>query len=277
MELQGKTAIITGAASGFGREFAVLCAAEGMNLVLADLDVAGLAVTSDLVAETGVGILVVPTNVAKPEQVEALAECTWERFGGGHLLFNNAGVAAAGPVWSATLEDWKWVLDVNLMGVVHGIRSFVPRMIAQGGPAHIVNTASVAGLMSPPGMSVYCVSKHAVVTLSECLYHDLRLAGTSIGVSVLCPGFVKTGIAESHRNRPAELRATNPQAPIYGEKIRQIIEASSITARDIAEQTIAAVVDDRFYIITHPESDSGVSARLAGILERAAPKMPQIA
>lgn len=277
MELQGKTAIITGAASGFGREFAVLCAAEGMNLVLADLDVAGLAATSDLVAATGVGILTVPTNVAKPEQVEALAEQTWERFGGGHLLFNNAGVAAAGPVWSATLEDWKWVLDVNLMGVVHGIRSFVPRMIAQGGPAHVVNTASVAGLVSPPGMSVYCVSKHAVVTLSECLYHDLRLAGTQIGVSVLCPGFVKTGIAESHRNRPAELRATNPMAPVYGEKIRQIIEASSITARDIAEQTIAAVIEDRFYIVTHPESDCGVSARLNGILQRDAPKMPQIA
>ncbi|SEH53959.1 SDR family NAD(P)-dependent oxidoreductase [Magnetospirillum fulvum] len=277
MELQGKTAIITGAASGFGREFAVLCAAEGMNLVLADLDVAGLAATKDLVAATGVGILTVPTNVAKPEQVEALAEQTWERFGGGHLLFNNAGVAAAGPVWSATLEDWKWVLDVNLMGVVHGIRSFVPRMIAQGGPAHVVNTASVAGLVSPPGMSVYCVSKHAVVTLSECLYHDLRLAGTKIGVSVLCPGFVKTGIAESHRNRPAELRATNPMAPVYGEKIRQVIEASTITARDIAEQTIAAVIEDRFYIVTHPESDCGVSARLTGILQRDAPKMPQIA
>jgi len=276
MELQGKTAIITGAASGFGREFAVLCAAEGMNLVLADLDVAGLTATSELVAGTGAGILLVPTNVAKPEQVEALAEQTWERFGGGHLLFNNAGVAAAGPVWSATLEDWKWVLDVNLMGVVHGIRSFVPRMIAQGGPAHIVNTASVAGLISPPGMSVYCVSKHAVVTLSECLYHDLRLAGTQIGVSVLCPGFVKTGIADSHRNRPAELRATNPHAPVYGEKIRQIMEACSITARDIAEQTIAAVVDDQFYIVTHPESDAGVSARLGGILQRDAPRMPQI-
>lgn len=277
MELQGKTAIITGAASGFGREFAQLCAAEGMNLVLADLDVAGLAATGELVAATGAGILTVPTNVARPEQVEALAERTWERFGGGHLLFNNAGVAAAGPVWSATLEDWKWVLDVNLMGVVHGIRSFVPRMIAQGGPAHVVNTASAAGLVSPPGMSVYCVSKHAVVTLSECLYHDLRLAGTRIGVSVLCPGFVKTGIAESHRNRPAELRATNPMAPVYGEKIRQIIEASSITARDIAEQTIAAVIEDRFYIVTHPESDSGVTARLTGILQRDAPRMPQIA
>lgn len=276
MELQGKTAIITGAASGFGREFAVLCAAEGMNLVLADLDVAGLAATSDLVAATGVGILTVPTNVAKPEQVESLAEQTWERFGGGHLLFNNAGVAAAGPAWSATLEDWKWVLDVNLMGVVHGIRSFVPKMIAQGGPAHVVNTASMAGLVSPPGMSVYCVSKHAVVTLSECLYHDLRLAGTGIGVSVLCPGFVKTGIAESHRNRPSDLRATNPSAPVYGEKIRQVIEASTITARDIAEQTIAAVIEGRFYVVTHPGSDSGVSARLTSILQREAPKMPQI-
>jgi NAD(P)-dependent dehydrogenase (short-subunit alcohol dehydrogenase family) len=272
-QLKDKVAVITGAASGFGREFALLCAQEGMRLALTDVDDKGLRETVGLLpADTQ--SLAVNCNVGNAKEVEQLAEKTFTQFGAAHLLFNNAGVGVAGPAWSATLEDWKWVLDVNVMGVVHGIRSFVPRMLEQGDECHVVNTASVAGLLSVPGSSVYCVSKHAVVTLSECLYQDLRQAKASIGVSVLCPAYVNTGIADSARNRPAALAATNPMAAAYEERIRQATRAGRLSATDIARATLEAVKSDHFYILTHPAIKRAVEMRMQDIIEERSPANP---
>lgn len=276
MDLSGKTAAITGAAGGFGREFALACAAAGMNLVLGDVDDKGLAATAEAVAALGARVATRRCDVSKAEEVEALAALADERFGGVQVVFNNAGVAAAGPAWMATLDDWKWVLDVNLMGVVHGIRAFVPRMIAKGEPARVVNTASIAGLVSPPGLAVYAASKHAVVALSESLAHDLAMAGAPVGVTVLCPGYVKTGIALSYRNRPKELAEWNPLAPTYGAKIAEVVAASKISAAEVAAATLAAIREGRFYVLTHPESEANVRARLEGIVEGIAPAMPTI-
>jgi NAD(P)-dependent dehydrogenase (short-subunit alcohol dehydrogenase family) len=276
MELTEKTAVITGAASGFGREFALACAQRGMRLVLADLDADGLEQTAALLRPLGAPTITQTCNVSRGDEVARLADRAWEAFGAVHLLFNNAGVAAAGPVWLSTPEDWKWVLDVNLMGVVHGLQSFVPRMIAQGGEAHVVNTASIAGLISPPGLAVYAASKHAVVALSECLHHDLRLAGTRIGVSVLCPGFVKTGIAQSHRHRPPELANSNPQARAHAEAVAQAMQCSPVSAADVAQVTLDAVRDNRFYILTHPETETGIRFRMDSIIGQSDPHRPGI-
>jgi NAD(P)-dependent dehydrogenase (short-subunit alcohol dehydrogenase family) len=273
-EFTGKVAVITGAASGFGRELAILCAGEGMRLSLADVDEAGLAGTQALVASSGVDTLLVRCDVSQSEAVEQLAVKTYERFGAAHLLFNNAGVAALGPTWTSTLEDWQWVLGVNLMGVVHGIRSFVPRMLAQGDECHIVNTSSVAGFLSVPGSSPYCVSKHGVVTLSECLYHELKPQKAKIGVSVLCPAFVKTGIGDSGRNRPAELSSANPLSPHFDKRMKKAIEAGNLTAEDIAKLTMDAIKADRFYILTHPSIKPSIEERMRGILEEKSPSNP---
>lgn len=271
-DLKGKVAAITGAASGFGRELAILCAQEGMRLALADLDDKGLAGTQALLG--GAEVLLLKCDVSKPESVENLAQKTYERYGAAHLLFNNAGVAVGGPSWAATLDDWKWVLDVNLMGVVHGVRSFVPRMLKQNAPAHIVNTASVAGLLSVPGSSVYCVSKHGVVVLSECLYHELKLAKADIGISVLCPAFVNTGIADSARNRPPELGETNPLAAMVEERVRKAVRSGKLSAADVARITMDGVKANRFYILTHPNIKPSVEARLREIMEGREPSNP---
>lgn len=271
-ELDGKTAVITGAASGLGRELAVRCAGEGMNLVLADVDGDGLEETAGRL--DGAESERVRCDVSKAADVERLAERADERFDGAQLLFNNAGVAVAGPTWTTTPDEWKWVLDVNLMGVVHGIRSFVPRMLQRGGPAHVVNTASVAGLISPPGSSVYAASKHGVVTLSECLYHDLRMARAEIGVSVLCPAYVNTGIAEADRNRPPELAESNPLAAPYEAQVRKAVRSGRLSAAEVAEITLDAVKADRFYILTHPRIKGSIEARMCDILEERAPTDP---
>jgi len=265
-ELKGKVAVITGAASGFGRELAILCAAEGMKLVLADVDEKNLPGTVALLP-AGTETLSAKCDVAKPESVEQLARETYARFGAAHLLFNNAGVSPVGPAWSATLEDWQWTLGVNLMGVVHGIRSFVPRMLEQKDECHIVNTASVAGLISVPASSVYCVTKHGVVTLSECLHYDLSLFKARIGVSVLCPAFVNTGIKDSERNRPAELAGTNPLSKPFEKQMRKAVESGRLSAADVARITIDGVKAGRFYILTHPKIKSSIEARLRDILD----------
>lgn len=210
--LAGKVAVVTGGASGIGRELALACAREGCRVVLADVDEQGMQATAQQIAPTGSATLRVRCDVTRQPMLDELAQRTYERFGAAHLLFNNAGVAVCGPAWTTTLEDWKWVLDINLMGVVHGVRAFVPRMLQQGDECHVVNTASVAGFLSLPGSSVYCVSKHAVVTLSECLHHDLRVERARIGVSVLAPAFVKTAISSRRAIVRRSWRRPTPSA-----------------------------------------------------------------
>jgi NAD(P)-dependent dehydrogenase (short-subunit alcohol dehydrogenase family) len=273
-DLAGKVAVVTGAASGLGRALALRCAGERMRLALADVDEKELEATARAAGDLGADPLSVKCDVSRPEAVEALAERTYARFGSADLLFNNAGVATAGPAWTATLEDWRWVLGVNVMGVIHGVRSFVPRMLRQGSECHVVNTASASGLLSVPGQAVYCVSKHAVVTLSECLHHDLRAANAAVGVSVLCPAYFNTGIADSARNRPAELAATNPLAAQYEERMRRAVRSGKISAGEVAAAAVEAVKAGRFYVLPHPRIKPAVEARMKDILEERAPTNP---
>ena len=272
--LKDKVAVITGAASGFGRELAILCAQEGMRVVMTDVDEKGLQGTDELLKPFGAQTLAMKCNVADAAEVERVAAKTYEQFGAAHLLFNNAGVASAGPIWTTTLEDWQWTLGVNLMGVVHGIRSFVPRMLKQGDECHVVNTASVAGLLAVPASSVYCVSKHGVVVMSECLHHELQAAQAAIKVSVLCPAFVNTGIADAARNRPQELAATSAQAAQYEEFVRQATRRGKLSAADIARITLEGVKADRFYILTHPKIKPAIETRMRDILEERTPTSP---
>jgi NAD(P)-dependent dehydrogenase (short-subunit alcohol dehydrogenase family) len=269
-ELREKVAVITGAASGFGREFAIRCADEGMKVVLTDIDEGGLAATVALL-RPGTQSLTLRSDVSNADSIEHVATSAYGRFGACHLLFNNAGVGTAGPIWMATLDDWKWTFGINVMGVVHGLRSFVPRMLEQKEASHIVNTASAAGLLAPAGSGVYAASKHAVVAASECLYHELRAQNATIGVSVLCPAFVDTGISNSERNRPAELADSNPEAKQYSDRIRQAIKSGKLNAADIAEVTIEAVKNDRFYILPHPNVKIAVEIRMKDILSDRAP------
>jgi NAD(P)-dependent dehydrogenase (short-subunit alcohol dehydrogenase family) len=268
--LQGKVVVVTGAASGIGRELALACAAEGARLAIADVDEKGLAETARLLP-AGCESLQARCDVSKAADLESLAQRTYERFGAANVVFNNAGVAVAGPVWSAPLDEWKWVLDVNLMGVVHGIRAFVPRMLEAKTEGHVVNTASVAGLLSVPGSGVYCASKHAVVSLSECLHHDLRSAGSAIGVSVLCPAWVATGIADSERNRPAELAARNPLAAPYEENVRKAVASGKLTAAEVARITVDAVKANRFYVLPHQRIKASIESRMRDILDEREP------
>jgi NAD(P)-dependent dehydrogenase (short-subunit alcohol dehydrogenase family) len=278
--LQGKVAVITGAGSGFGREFARIGAREGMKLVLADVQSDALQATADELRGAGGDVIAERVDVAESEQVARLADRAFEAHGAVNLLFNNAGVGGGGFLWESTEADWRWVMGVNLMGVVHGIRHFVPRMLAaerNGVPGHIVNTASMAGWLAAPLMGVYNVSKHAVVALSETLYHDLRLAQSALGVTVLCPAFVPTGIAESQRNRPPEL--ANPAATTASQKMahaatEKAVLGGRITAAEVAEQTFAAVRANRFYVFTHPKILPSVRDRFEAALAGDAPADP---
>lgn len=254
-EFDGKVAVITGAASGFGRAFAQKAAALGMKLVLADVDGDALAACVTALRDDGAEAVGVATDVSQSAQVEALARTALDTFGKVHLLFNNAGVGTGGFLWENTENDWTWVLGVNVMGVAHGVRVFAPIMLRQKEPAHIVNTASVAGLLAPPAMGVYNVSKHAVVALTETLYHDLNIVGGEVGCSLLCPAFVPTGIAESHRARPEALR--NTEAPTRSQAVAQVqlqraVKSGKLSAADVAELTFDAVRERSFYIFTHP-------------------------
>ncbi|KAK48896.1 hypothetical protein BG58_19475 [Caballeronia jiangsuensis] len=275
---EGKVAVITGAGSGFGREFAKLGATLGMKLVLADLDTAVLAATVEAVRAEGGEAIGVTTDVSDAAQVEALARASLETYGGVHLLFNNAGVGAGGFVWENSANDWQWVFGVNVMGVANGLRAFVPIMLEQNEPAHIVNTASVAGLLAAPAMGVYNASKHAVVALTETLHHDLRLAGASlIGVSLLCPAFVPTGIADAERSRPEALANDAPYTASQKLAARQLtraVEGGKLTARDVALLTFDAVREGRFYVITHPNIMASVQLRLDDIAQLRNPTDP---
>ncbi len=241
---QDRVAVITGAASGIGRSYADYCAREGMKVVLADIEAGPLEQAAAELRASGATVLPVRTDVSKASDVEALAQKTLEAFGGVHLVFNNAGVATAGLIWELTLADWQWVLGVNLWGVIHGIHTFIPIMLAQGDEGYMVNTASIAGLLASPRLGVYSAAKHAVVSMSETLALDLKSVGARIGVSVVCPWWVKTGIFQSERNRPAELMNPPSQAaPDLGPQAGEILQAimTGSQAEEIARQVFAAI------------------------------------
>jgi len=273
----GKVAVITGAASGFGREFARIGAQLGMKLALADIQADALAATVDELRAQGAQVFGEAVDVSRVADVERLAQRTLEAYGAVHLVFNNAGVAAGGLVWEQTVKDWEWVLGVNLWGVIHGVRTFVPIMLAQGDECHVVNTASVAGLLSPQLMGVYNVSKHGVVTLTETLYQDLRVTGARIGVSLLCPAFVPTGIAQSHRNRPPSMRdeAAPTASMIAAQKASEkAVSSGRISAGEVAQMTFDAIRENRFYVITHPKILASVELRLQDVIAQRNPSDP---
>ena len=261
MDLRGKTSVVTGAASGIGRALALRFAREGANVVVADVDTAGMEAVAADARGLGVKALAVRTDVTELAQVEALASRAFETFGAVHVLCNNAGVAAWGGLESATHRDWQWVLGVNLWGVIHGIEAFVPRMIARREPGHIVNTASMAGLIASKGLGVYNTSKYAVVGLSETLVKDLK--PYRIGVSVLCPLGVSTQIRASERNRPAALRNEGPAGGAPVELIGRYLEPDVV-----ADMVLAAIHANELYVITHDEALEPLRRR-AERLERA--------
>jgi NAD(P)-dependent dehydrogenase (short-subunit alcohol dehydrogenase family) len=272
-ELTGKVAVVTGAASGIGLALARALVAEGMKVVLADIEEPALEAALAGFPE-GAEVRAVRCDVSDPAAVDALRDAAVEAFGTVHVVANNAGVSTGGPVWSHAPEDWDWVLGVNLFGVVNGVRSFTPLLIEQG-EGHIVNTASMAGLSSPPFMGVYNVSKHAVVTLSETLFGDLALAGAEgVGVSVLCPGWVQTRIHEAGRNRPESDADATPSlaesAPGFAEVAAALI-AGGLDPDDVARQVVDAIRTRRFYILTHPEWKPMISGRVARIVDESDP------
>jgi NAD(P)-dependent dehydrogenase (short-subunit alcohol dehydrogenase family) len=273
----GKTAVITGAGSGLGLALARALANEGAQLVLADINAPDLAAAEDSLRPTKAEITSVVTDVAWEGSVNALAEAARAHFGAIHLLFNNAGVAISGPIWEHTAADWQWVLGVNLLGVVNGVRAFVPSMLQQIEASHIVNTASVAGLISPPGFSAYTVTKHAVVAYSEVLYQDLVKANAKIGVSVLCPAYFPTRISDSARNRPAALRNRDADAPVENEaaaQTRAAVERGKLSADDIARLTLDGIRAGRFYILPHPNIKPSVEWRMRDVLDDRLPTNP---
>lgn len=278
----GMTAVITGAGSGFGLELARLGAEKGLNLVLTDVqqDVLDAAV-AELRAK-GVKVAALRSDVSRAEDVQALADLCMERFGAPHIVINNAGVAHGGLIWEHTQRDWEWVLGVNLFGVVHGVRIFTPLMLnaARKDPSwqgHIVNVASMAGLLNSPNMGAYNVSKHAVVSLSETLYQDLALVSEQVHASVLCPYFVPTGIHMSHRNRPAELRSEGKPTPsqmIAQAMSTKAVTSGKVTAADTAKLVFDAIEAGQFYIYTHPQALAMVQTRLEDVMQARNPTDP---
>jgi NAD(P)-dependent dehydrogenase (short-subunit alcohol dehydrogenase family) len=276
-DFQGKVAVITGGASGLGRAMADRFARLGMSIVLADVEPNALAKAEAEMKAAGAKVIGVRTDVSKAAEVEALARQTLAAFGAVHIVANNAGVAEGGNVWDNTVADWEWVLGVNVWGVIHGVRVFTPIMLAQESEGHIINTASVAGLISPPGMGIYCVSKHAVVTLSECLHHDLAQKSDKIKCSVLCPAYVPTGIADSGRNRPVELNQTRQKSAsdlALDASLKKAVQSGKLSAADVAQKVYEAVRDERFYILTHPKIKPSIQWRMEDILQDRNPTNP---
>jgi NAD(P)-dependent dehydrogenase (short-subunit alcohol dehydrogenase family) len=273
-EFKGRTAVITGAASGFGLEASRRAAREGMNVVMADVQQDALETAVDQVRALGAKVMGFRLDVAKAEEVDALGAATQAAFGTPHLVFNNAGVGGGGLIWEHSAKDWEWVLGVNVMGVAHGVRVFTPMMLEAarsdaGYEGHIVNTASMAGLLAAPNMGVYNVSKHAVVALSETLYQDLQLVTGRIGASVLCPYFVPTGIHQSERNRPEAMRAGS--GPTKSQLIAQAMSDKAVTSGKVTAEQVAGFVFDavragRFYIYSHPKSLAMVQTRLEDVV-----------
>jgi NAD(P)-dependent dehydrogenase (short-subunit alcohol dehydrogenase family) len=274
-DFKNKTAVLTGAGSGFGLECARIGAQRGMNLVLVDVQQDALDRAAAELTAAGAAVMALKVDVSKAAEMDALAQHVRDRFGAPHFIFNNAGVGSGGLIWENTVQDWEWVLGVNVMGVAHGVRVFTPMMLeaAQKDPAyqgHIVNTASMAGLLNAPNMGVYNVSKHAVVSLSETLYQDLALVTDQISASVLCPYFVPTGISQSHRNRPNELKAagTKPtRSQLIGQAMSdKAVGSGKVTAADVALKVFDAISAGQFYIYSHPKAIGSVQVRMEDIM-----------
>jgi NAD(P)-dependent dehydrogenase (short-subunit alcohol dehydrogenase family) len=280
-DFKNKTAVLTGAGSGFGLECARIGAAHGMNLVLIDVQQDALDQAEAEMRATGVKVLARRVDVSDAAQMEALAAEVQQTFGAPHFVFNNAGVGSGGMVWENSVKDWEWVLGVNLWGVIHGVRLFTPMMLAaaKADPAyqgHIVNTASMAGLLNAPNMGIYNVSKHAVVSLSETLYQDLKLVTDQVGASVLCPYFVPTGISHSERNRPAGMadeQAT--QSQLIGQAMgAKAVSSGKVSAAQVAQMVIDAIAADQFYIYSHPRALGNVQTRMNAIVAGTNPADP---
>ncbi|MCA9523522.1 MAG: SDR family NAD(P)-dependent oxidoreductase [Myxococcales bacterium] len=277
--LSGRVATITGAASGLGRAMARRFATDGMRLVLADIEEEPLLRVADELRGQGAEVEALRCDVSQRPQIDALADAAYARFGAVHILCNNAGVAVGGPAWSHSENEWNWIVGVNLFGVIHGISAFVPRMLAAGDEGHIVNTASIAGLIAPGLMAAYCATKHAVVGISECLFHDLELAKSRLGVSVLCPGFVTTQIHKSTRNRPDELKdpagSQHPMSQLMQGALSDLVEHGT-APEDVANAVVHAVQTRQFWVLTHPELDGAIKARSASLCARENPRAAQL-
>lgn len=278
-DLKNKVAVITGAAEGIGKAIAVAAATQGMKLVLADISASKLDATVQEFKTNGTEVIGVVTDVASEAAIEHLAHQAFNEFGNVHLLVNNAGVAFTKAAWETTAQDWEWIMGVNLYGVTHALRAFIPRMLANGEEGHIVNTASMAGMISAPALAAYNVSKFGVVTLSEGLYHDLTLRQSKLGVSVLCPSWVNTRIIESERNRDASQRTNVDKLErISAKASANIMKAvqNGLTPEEVAKQVIDAVQANQFYILTHPDSHAAVNVRAQDILLNRQPSLMPI-
>ncbi|MBY4599571.1 SDR family oxidoreductase [Ottowia caeni] len=278
---EGKTAVLTGAGSGFGLECARLAARKGMNVVLLDIQQESLNAAEAQIKALGARTLARRVDVSQSAEMDSLAQQVLETFGAPHFVFNNAGVATGGLIWESSVKDWEWVLGVNLWGVINGVRSFTPMMLqaAREDPAyegHIVNTASMAGLLTPPNMGVYNVSKHAVVALTETLYQDLKLVTDQVSASVLCPYFVPTGISHSERNRPQGSPATEltPSQRISQAMTEKAVNSGKVTAEEVAQKVFDAIADDQFYVFSHPKALGNVASRMEAIVSIQNPPDP---
>lgn len=280
-DFKGKTAVLTGAGSGFGLECARIGARLGMNLVLVDVQQDALDKASAEVQAAGAAVLARRVDVSKAAEMDALAAAVRERFGAPHFVFNNAGVGAGGLIWENSVADWEWVLGVNVMGVAHGIRVFTPMMLAAAAadPAyrgHITNTASMAGLLNAPNMGIYNASKHAVVSMSETLYQDLALVTDQVSASVLCPFFVPTGINKSERNRPGALPAAKPtRSQLIGQAMSdKAVGSGKVSAAEVAQKVFDAVAASQFYVYSHPKAIGSVQVRMEDVMLQRNPTDP---
>jgi NAD(P)-dependent dehydrogenase (short-subunit alcohol dehydrogenase family) len=269
-QFEDRVAVVTGAASGIGRALAERFASLGMKVVMADVEAPALAQAAEELRRKAPAVLATRVDVSSPDDVERLARETYDAFGAAHVLCNNAGVAVIGAAHEHTLADWQWVIGVNLWGVIHGVRAFVPRMLAGGDEAHIVNTASMAGLTTAPFMSVYDVTKHGVVALSESMYKEFAMTGVPIGVSVVCPGLIDTNIMRSSRNRPAALSEegkAGPLAQAFGQGLADRL-AGGYSPAVVAEEVVQGIRANRFYIVpAQPEIKGAIAIRAQDLVE----------
>ena len=280
-DFKGKTAVLTGGASGFGLECARIGASLGMNLVIVDVQADALKQAHDELKSLGATVMAKKVDVSNADAMQGLASAVFERFGAPHFVFNNAGVGAGGLVWENTVEDWEWLLGVNLWGVIHGVRLFTPMMLdaAKQDPhyqGHIVNTASMAGLLTPPNMGIYNVTKHAVVSLTETLYQDLKLVSDQVSASVLCPYFVPTSINNSERNRPDALKpqVVTPSQLIGQAMSNKAVSSGKVSAAQVAQMVFDAMLADQFYIYSHPKALGNAQTRFDAIVQGHNPPDP---